>query len=134
MTCPSKQETTLPLLFPRPGISTAPPAPAGLTCLPMLLPELGALAEGLAPLASRPAVAALRLGVLSVFEAVCDKVHSSLDRLMGSSGSSGAVAAAGAGGGKDAGVSGQGALLAGYVVRVERLLRQFAEVDVQVGA
>ncbi|GIL71030.1 hypothetical protein Vretifemale_1672 [Volvox reticuliferus] len=96
-------------------------APAGLTCLPMLIPELKALAEGLASIASSQAVAVLRQGVLSIFETICNKVQASLMRLV-SSNTGGAA-------GKDSAT--QGAFLASYVSKVERVLRTFAEVDIQ---
>ncbi|GFR43803.1 hypothetical protein Agub_g4927, partial [Astrephomene gubernaculifera] len=112
----------LPVLFPLPGaIATPPAAAAGLTSLPMLLPELRALAEGLAPLASVHAVAVLRSGVMAAFGAVCEQVHGSLARLKSSN--------AGAGG-RD--VATHGSLLATYVSKAERHLRAFAEADVQV--
>ncbi|GLI58489.1 hypothetical protein VaNZ11_000220 [Volvox africanus] len=101
-----------------------PPASAalaGLTCLPTLIPELKALAEGLASIASSQAVAVLRQGVLSIFKAICDKVQASLVRLVGSN----------TGGGVGKGSTTQGALLAAYVSKAERVLRTFAEVDIQ---
>ncbi|GIL52011.1 hypothetical protein Vafri_7973, partial [Volvox africanus] len=101
--------------------SPASAALAGLTCLPMLIPELKALAEGLASIASSQAVAVLRQGVLSIFETICDKVQASLVRLVGSNN----------GGGVGKGSATQGALLAAYVSKAERVLRTFAEVDIQ---
>ncbi|GLC54294.1 hypothetical protein PLESTB_000847700 [Pleodorina starrii] len=115
---------SLPDLFPRSGAPQAPAVPAGLTCLPMLIPELRALAEGLASLGSRSAVAMLRQGVQAIFESVCEKVHASLTRLVGSS------TGAATGGIKES--ASQGSLLAAYVAKAERQLRLFAECDVQV--
>ncbi|EFJ51890.1 hypothetical protein VOLCADRAFT_103393 [Volvox carteri f. nagariensis] len=112
----------LPVLFPRPDVRSGAGAPAGLTCLHMLLPELKALAEGLAPLASRPAVAVLRQGVLASYDAVCEKVHASLSRLVSSN--------TGEGASKDA--TAQGSFLAAYVSRAVKALRTFAESDVQI--
>ncbi|KAG2482400.1 hypothetical protein HYH03_018661 [Edaphochlamys debaryana] len=137
----SAGQVHLPALFPPPGASAAPTAPAGLSSLPMLLPELRALAEGLAPLAWAPAVALLRQGAVAAFGAVCEQVHASLSRLVGSSGAAGA-----GGGGGPAGAAGvpgasaasgarlgaaQGPLLAAYVAKAEAQLRLFAQSELQ---
>ncbi|KXZ43230.1 hypothetical protein GPECTOR_97g768 [Gonium pectorale] len=102
-------------------------APAGLTALPMLAPELRALAEGLAPLGSTQAVAVLRQGVLAAFGAVCEQVYGSLSRLVASAGAGGG--AGGAGGGRDAAT--HGSRLASYVAQATEQLRLFAETDLQ---
>ncbi|KAG2422671.1 hypothetical protein HXX76_015836 [Chlamydomonas incerta] len=123
---------------------------ARLKGLSSMLPELRALAEGLAPLGTTAAVAVLRQGVVAAFAAVCEQVLASVKRVLGSG--SNAAAAGNAGAAGAAGVTGavaagaglavaaqtgpaagrEGARLAAYMLNVEKQLRAFAEADVQV--
>jgi hypothetical protein len=132
------RQALLPSLLPDP----LPAAPAGLSSLPALLPELAALAEGLAPFAGPQAVSALQRGALAAFRAVCDAVHASLVRLRGVGGAAGAngagapgAAAAGGGGGPTASAAGPPLVeLAGYAAVAVAELRLFATQRLQVGA
>ncbi|KAG2426875.1 hypothetical protein HYH02_014727 [Chlamydomonas schloesseri] len=135
------------------GSATPFSVAARLKGLVAMLPELRALAEGLAPVGTTAAVTVLRQGVVAAFAAVCEQVLASVKRVLGSgssssapgAGSSAAAAGTATRAGGSAGGPGpvmaalagpaagrEGARLASYMLNVEKQLRTFAESDVQV--